>query len=126
MATPILMVQEYISESGGKDTRVFVVGSKVIAAMERSAQAEEFRSNVELGGETRPVEVSDRYAQIAIASTKALGLEVSGVDIIETKKGPAVLEVNGNPGFKALEAATGVNVAEAIVLHAIAKVAGEV
>jgi len=126
MATPILMVQEYISESGGKDTRVFVVGNKVIASMERSAQAEEFRSNVELGGETRPVEVSDRYAQIAIASTKALGLEVSGVDIIETKKGPAVLEVNGNPGFKALEAATGVNVAEAIVLHAIAKVAGEV
>ena len=122
----IMMVQEYVEESGGRDTRVFVIGDKAIAAMERSAQAEEFRSNVELGGVTSAVEVSDEYAQIAVKSAKALGLEVAGVDIIETKDGPAVLEVNGNPGFKALEEITGVDVATPIIEHALNKVAGEV
>jgi ribosomal protein S6--L-glutamate ligase len=122
----IVMVQEYVEESEGRDTRVFVVGDKVVAAMERSAQTEEFRSNVELGGVTKGVEVSDEYAQIALKSTKALGLEVAGVDIIETKNGPAVLEVNGNPGFKALEEVTGVDVATPIIEHALARIAGEV
>lgn len=121
-----MMIQEYISESEGRDTRVFVVGDKVVAAMERSAQSEEFRSNMELGGEARPIEVSDRYAQVALASVAALGLEVAGVDIIETKKGPAVLEVNANPGFKALEATTGIDVASPIVQYAIDKVVHEV
>lgn len=122
----IMMVQEYISESEGQDTRVFVVGDKVVAGMTRSAQAEEFRSNVELGGVTAAVEVSDKYAQIAIASTKALGLEVAGVDIIETKRGPAVLEVNGNPGFKALSEITGVDIATPIIEYGIEKLAVEV
>ncbi len=122
----IMMIQEYVEESEGRDTRVFVVGDKVIAGMERSAQAEEFRSNVELGGVTSAVEVSDEYARIAVASAKALGLEVAGVDIIETKDGPAVLEVNGNPGFRALEEITGLDVATPIIEYALAKVAGEV
>lgn len=122
----IVMVQEYIEESEGKDTRVFVVGDKVVAGMERSAQAEEFRSNVELGGETQAVNVSDKYARIALASARALNLEVAGVDIIETKNGPAVLEVNANPGFKALEAITGIDVATPIVERAIAIATGEV
>lgn len=122
----IMMVQEYVAESEGRDTRVFVVGDKVVAGMERSAQSGEFRSNVELGGETMAVEVNEEYAQIAIAATKALKLEVAGVDIIQTKNGPAVLEVNGNPGFKALEEVTGVDVASEIIEYAIAKVAGEV
>ena len=65
------MIQEYIAESEGRDTRVFVVGGKVVAAMERSAQAEEFRSNVELGGVARVVEVSEEYKRIAIESTKS-------------------------------------------------------
>lgn len=111
----MIMVQEYIEESGGRDTRVFVVGDRVVAAMERSAQAEEFRSNVELGGVASSVEISDEYAKIALASTRAIGLDYAGVDIIETKNGPAVLEVNGNPGFKALEGVSGVNVAGAIM-----------
>ncbi len=111
----IILVQEYIEESGGRDTRVFVVGDRVVAAMERSAQAEEFRSNMELGGVASAVEISDEYAKIALASTRAIGLDYAGVDIIETKNGPAVLEVNGNPGFKALEEVSGVNVASAIM-----------
>jgi len=125
-SSKMIMVQEYIAESEGRDTRVFVVGDKAIAGMERSAQAEEFRSNVELGGITRAVEVSDKYAKIAVASAKALGLEVAGVDIIETKHGPAVLEVNGNPGFKALEDITGIDIATPIIEYAVAKAAGEV
>ncbi|MBU0981346.1 RimK family alpha-L-glutamate ligase [Patescibacteria group bacterium] len=110
-----IMVQEYIGESEGRDTRVFVVGGEVVASMERCAQAEEFRSNVELGGEARAVTVSDKYAQIAIASANALNLDVAGVDIIETKNGPAVLEVNGNPGFKTLEKVTEIDVATSII-----------
>lgn len=111
----ILLIQEYIAESGGRDTRVFVVGGRVVASMERSAQAEEFRSNVELGGIATAVEVSEKYTKIALESTRALGLDYAGVDIIETKNGPAVLEVNGNPGFKALEGVTGINVAGSIM-----------
>lgn len=121
-----VMIQEYVSESEGRDTRVFVVGDKVVASMERSAQAEEFRSNVELGGETKAVVATDKYAQIALASTRALGLDVAGVDIIESKRGPVVLEVNANPGFKALEAITGIDVASAYIEHALAKAAAEV
>ena len=93
----------------------FVVGDRVIAAMERSAQAEEFRSNVELGGKAEAVQISDEYARIALEATRAVGLDYAGVDIIESKNGPVVLEVNGNPGFKALEAASGTNVAAAIL-----------
>ena len=122
----IVMIQEYIGESEGRDTRVFVVGDKVVAGMERAAQNEEFRSNVELGGQTSAVEVSDKYASIAISATKALGLDYAGVDIIESKNGPQVLEVNGNPGFKALTAITGADVAGAIIEYAVNKVAGEV
>lgn len=117
----ILMVQEYISESNGEDTRVFVVGEKVVASMKRSAQAWEFRSNVELGAMTEAVDVSEEYKEIAIASTKALGLDYAGVDIIHTQRGPAVLEVNSNPGFKALEAATSVDIAAEIVSYGISK-----
>lgn len=110
-----MLIQEYLEESGGRDTRVFVVGGRVVAGMERSAQAEEFRSNMELGGEAKPIEVSDEYAKIAIEATAALGLEISGVDIIESAQGPVVLEVNANPGFKGLEETTGVDVAGAII-----------
>jgi len=116
-----IMIQEYIGESGGRDTRVYIVDGKVVGAMERSAQAEEFRSNMELGGEAKPVKITAEYKKIAIDATKILGLEVSGVDIIETKNGPAILEVNANAGFKALEAITGVDVATQIVEYAIRK-----
>ena len=115
------MLQEFVEESGGKDTRVFVVGGKVIASMERQAQEGEFRSNAELGGLTQAVEVDPAFAEVALAATEALGLDVAGVDVIQTKKGPAILEVNANPGFKSLEEATGVDVAGAIIDHAVSK-----
>lgn len=115
---PILL-QEFVKESGGADTRVFVVGGKVVAAMERKAQGGDFRSNLELGGEARSVEVSSEQEQIALAAAKALNLEIAGVDLIQSSRGPLVLEVNANPGFKGLEASTGVDVAGAIIRYVV-------
>ncbi len=120
ISTHIILVQEYVKESKGKDTRVFVVGGKVVAAMERSAKRGEFRSNAALGGKGRLVEVDDEYADLALKATELLGLEMAGVDIILTGRGPAVLEVNCNPGFVELEEATGVDVAKAVVERAVA------
>ncbi len=120
-STHIILVQEFVKESKGKDTRVLVVGGKVIAAMERSAQRGEFRSNAALGGKGRAVtDLDPEYADLAIKSAELLGLEMAGVDILKTKKGPVVLEVNCNPGFTELESATGIDVAKAIVERAVA------
>lgn len=111
----ILMIQKFVDESKGKDIRIFVVGEKVVASMERSAKPGEFRSNIELGGEGKSVKISKHYEEIAVNSAKALGLDIAGVDIIETKDGPAVLEVNANPGFKKLEEVTGIDIASEII-----------
>ena len=113
--TNIVLIQQYIKESKGKDIRVFVVGGRVVASMMRSASRGEFRSNIELGGNGEPVEITDAERDIAIRATEVLGLQVSGVDIVRSKSGPLILEVNGNPGFKKLEEVTGVDVARAII-----------
>ncbi|MBI5151951.1 RimK family alpha-L-glutamate ligase [Candidatus Peregrinibacteria bacterium] len=117
----IILLQEYMKESRGKDVRVFVIGGKVIAAMVRSAAKGEFRSNIELGGEGEKTRLSQREEKVAIAATKALKLEVAGVDIIRSRKGPMVLEVNANPGFKTLEEVTGINIAKYIIEYAVRK-----
>ncbi len=117
--TQIMLVQEYVKESKGKDTRIFVVGGKVVTSIQRSAKKGEFRSNVALGGSGKRIEISDEYKDIAIKSAELLGLEMAGVDIITTNNGPAVLEVNCNPGFEELEEATGVDVAKVIVERAV-------
>lgn len=114
----VLLLQEFIKESKGKDIRVFVVGGKVVASMMRAAVRGEFRSNIELGGAGESVEITAEEADISIRATAALGLEVGGVDIVRSKTGPLILEVNGNPGFKKLEEVSGVNVARAIIEHA--------
>jgi len=113
-----ILLQEYIGESMGKDIRIFVVGGKMVAAMERIAHDEDFRSNVGQGGSGTTYTPTKKEVHLAIRAAKALGLEVAGVDIIQTKTGPAIMEVNANPGFEELEAITGVNVAEAIIKHA--------
>lgn len=116
----MILIQEYVKESKGKDTRVFVVGGEVVASMERSAKKGEFRSNAALGGAGREVSITKEYEDMAIKSAQLLDLEMAGVDIISTKNGPAVLEVNANPGFEELEVATGIDVAKAIVERAVA------
>lgn len=110
-----IMVQEFIAESSGEDLRCFVIGNKVIAAMKRTAKAGEFRSNLHRGGIATPVTLTAEETLTAIKATKLLGLNVAGVDIIRSKRGPLVLEVNSSPGLKGIEEASQKNVAKAII-----------
>lgn len=108
------LVQEYIKESHGSDVRALVVGGKVVASMRRMAHGSEFRSNFHLGGSVSSVELTDAQREIAICSTETLGLELAGVDMLESDRGPLVLEVNSSPGLEGIEAATRVNIAEKV------------
>ena len=115
-----MIIQEYIKESSGKDIRVFVVGGKIIAAMDRIAKRRgEFRSNFSLGGRVKIAELSDEEKRLAKAAAKALGLDIAGVDLIRSKNGTKVIEVNSNPGLKGITQATGVDVAGAIIKYAV-------
>lgn len=114
-----IIVQEYVKESSGKDIRVFVVGGKVVASMERIAvKRGEFRSNFHLGGKVRVTKLSKKEHDIAITAATACGLDIAGVDVIRTKTGPKILEVNSNPGLKGITQATGVDVAGEIIKYA--------
>jgi len=110
-----LLLEEFIKEAEGKDLRVFVTGDKIIAAMEREAKPGEVRSNIHAGGFGRPIELTDEEKNLAMAAAKAVGLEIAGVDIIRSARGPLILEVNARPGFEGLEQTTGVDVAGGII-----------
>lgn len=112
------LVQAFIEEAQGCDFRVFVSGGRVLASMKRCAQKGEFRANVELGAHVSKVETNAELETLAIAATEAMGLDYAGVDIIESKRGFLVLEVNANPGFKALEALHRMDIARAIIQDA--------
>ena len=112
-----VLIQNFVAESRGKDIRAFVVGGKVVAAMRRSAQGEEFRSNVHRGGVTAAIELNEIYKATAVQAAQILGLQVAGVDMLESDNGPQVMEVNSSPGLEGIEAATGVDIAQAIVKH---------
>jgi len=114
MDTSILM-QEYVEESNGEDIRIIVVGDKIVASMKRTSELGEFRSNVHRGGSTAKVKLSAKEEYIALNATKYLGLGVAGVDLIRSKKGPLLIEVNASPGLQGIEAATGTNVARKII-----------
>ena len=105
------LVQEYIEESHGSDVRALVVGGEVVASMRRKAHGNEFRSNFHLGGSVSDVELTEEQAEIAIDATRTLGLELAGVDMLDSERGPLVLEVNSSPGLEGVEGATRVNVA---------------
>jgi ribosomal protein S6--L-glutamate ligase len=111
-----ILIQKYVEESNGEDIRIFVVGNKVIASMKRTSAVGEFRSNVHRGGYTEAIEPTAKEQYIALSATKHLGLGVAGVDIIRSKKGPLLIEVNASPGLQGIEAATGVNIAKEIIL----------
>ena len=110
-----ILVQEFIAEAGGSDLRAFVVGSRVVAAMERQAAPGEFRSNLHRGGTAERVKLSARERNTAIRAARILGLEVAGVDMLRSERGPLLMEVNSSPGLEGIEAATGVDVAGEIV-----------
>jgi ribosomal protein S6--L-glutamate ligase len=109
------LVQEYIKESGGSDIRCFVIGSKVVAAMQRTAKEGEFRSNLHRGGQAKIVKLTAAERATAIHAAKVMGLNVAGVDLLRSNHGPLVMEVNSSPGLRGIEAATGKNIAEMII-----------
>ncbi len=112
-----VLIQSFIEESKGRDIRALVVGDRVVAAMRRVAQGDEFRSNVHRGGSVEPVELDPEYADIAVRSAQIMGLRVAGVDMLEGRDGPLVMEVNSSPGLQGIEQATKLDVAGAIIDH---------
>lgn len=109
------LVQEFIKEAGGSDVRCFVIGNRVVAAMERTSAAGEFRSNLHRGGSAKLTKLSATERRTAIKAAQTMGLNVAGVDILRSDRGPLVMEVNSSPGLKGIEEATGVNVAGKII-----------
>ncbi len=106
-----ILVQAFVKEANGSDLRAFVIGSKVVGAMERQAPPGEFRANVHLGATVKPAKLSTAEKKIAVAAAKAMGLAVSGVDLIRSNTGAKVLEVNSSPGLQGIESATGLDIA---------------
>jgi ribosomal protein S6--L-glutamate ligase len=109
-----ILVQEYIEESAGTDIRAFVVGSKVVASMQRQSLDDDFRSNIHKGGEGTIIKLTDEEKKMAIKAARAMGLHIAGVDLMRSHRGPLVLEVNASPGF-GIEKITSRNVAAKII-----------
>ncbi len=110
-----VLVQKFVAESKGRDVRAFVVGDRVVAAMRRVAQGQEFRSNVHRGGKAERIELAPEYEATAVQAAQILGLRVAGVDMLESSSGPQVMEVNSSPGLEGIEGATGLDIAGAVV-----------
>jgi ribosomal protein S6--L-glutamate ligase len=117
-----VLVQKFVKESKGRDVRALVVGDQVVAAMRRVAQGQEFRSNVHRGGQTELVELDESYQETAVRSSQIMGLRIAGVDMLEGKDGPQVMEVNSSPGLEGIETCTGLDVAGAIIDYLAAQV----
>ena len=111
------LVQEFIREAEGADIRAFIVGDKVVAAMTRQGPPGEFRSNLHRGGRAEVAQLTPNQEATALRAAIAMGLEVAGVDLIQSDDGPMVLEVNSSPGLEGIETASGVDIAGAIVDH---------
>ena len=109
-----ILLQEYVEESAGTDIRAFVVGSRVVASMRRQSLDDDFRSNLHKGGEGASVRLTPEERHVAVKAAKAMGLHIAGVDLMRSKRGPLVLEVNASPGF-GVEKVTGRNVAGKII-----------
>lgn len=112
-----VLVQKYIPESKGSDLRVFVVGDKVVAAMKRQAQPGEFRSNLHRGGYSFVVKLSSEEEELALRAAQVMGVHVAGIDILQSKKGPLVIEVNVSPGLEGIEGTTGIDIAGDIIRY---------
>lgn len=110
-----ILIQEFIKEAGGSDIRCFVVGGKVIAAMQRTAPEGEFRSNLHRGGSAKLVKLSTAERATAVKAAKIMGLNVCGVDLLRSNRGPLVMEVNSSPGLRGIEDATNKNIAGMVI-----------
>jgi len=114
-----LLVQEYLNDRPGEDLRVFVVGDKVLGAMKRTAPDGDFRANITIGGTGESYPVTPEIEEIALATTKSLGLEIAGIDLLFDKRGFRVCEANSNPGFNGFDHYCGTNIASEIVNYIV-------
>jgi len=112
-----VLIQKFVKESRGRDIRAFVVGDRVVGAMRRVAQGEEFRSNVHRGGRVEAVKLDEVYEETAVRAAQIMGLRVAGVDMLEGADGPQLMEVNSSPGLEGIEAATGHDIAGEIIAY---------
>ena len=112
---PVLL-QDFVEEAKGTDIRCFVIGDKVVATMQRIGQDGEFRANFHRGGTAEKIKLTEEEKSIAIRATKALGLAVAGVDLIRSKEGLLVLEVNASPGLEMIEKTSGIDIALQMIL----------
>jgi ribosomal protein S6--L-glutamate ligase len=110
-----ILVQEFIKEAGGADIRCFVIGNKVVAAMQRQGAEGEFRSNLHRGGSATLIKITPKERATAIRAARVMGLNVAGVDLLRSERGPLVMEVNSSPGLEGIEQATGKDIAGMIV-----------
>ncbi|EON75575.1 Ribosomal protein S6 glutaminyl transferase [Lunatimonas lonarensis] len=110
-----IIVQEFIKEAKGADIRAFVVNNKVVGAMKRQGAEGEFRSNLHRGGKATVIKLSKEEKTAALNAAKALGLAIAGVDMLQSSRGPLILEVNSSPGLEGIEKATGINIAGKII-----------
>ncbi len=117
-----VLIQKFVSESKGRDIRAFVVGDQVAGAMRRVARGQEFRSNIHRGGYAEPVDLDDAYRETAVRAAQIMGLRVAGVDLLESRKGPQIIEVNSSPGLEGIEGCTHLDIAGAIIDYISAQV----
>ncbi|MFN3964985.1 MAG: 30S ribosomal protein S6--L-glutamate ligase [Silanimonas lenta] len=116
------LVQEFIGEAKGIDLRCFVVGDRVVAAMQRHAAPGDFRANLHRGGRAALADLDEAEAAVAVKAARLLGLGVAGVDLLRSRRGPLLLEVNSSPGLEGIEAASGVDIAGAIIDYVLSLV----
>lgn len=110
-----VLLQKFVAESKGKDVRAFVIGGRVVAAIRRVAQGQEFRSNVHRGGKAEAIKLEPDYEEAAVRAAQIMGLRICGVDMLEGKDGPQIMEVNSSPGLEGIEGATGLDIAGEII-----------
>jgi ribosomal protein S6--L-glutamate ligase len=110
-----ILVQEFIKEAEGRDIRVFIIDGKPIAAIRRSGTKGDFRSNLHRGGHAEKITITRQEKAAAVKAARSMGLNVCGVDMLQSNRGPLVIEVNSSPGLEGIEKATGVDVASAII-----------
>lgn len=116
------LIQQFISEAKGSDIRAFVVGDEVVAAMLRSGKESDFRANIHQGGRAEKIELSDNEKQLAVKAAKAIGLDVAGVDLIRSRNGLQVLEVNASPGLEMIEKISQAPIAEKMIARMLTKI----
>jgi len=117
-----VLIQKFVAESRGRDVRAFVVGDRVVAAMRRVAQGQEFRSNVHRGAVAEAIELPEEYRETAVRAARIVGLRVAGVDMLEGHSGPQIMEVNSSPGLKGIEQCTRLDIAGAVIDYIAAHV----